>query len=256
MRLLFTIRTANRAPKRNYLGQTVRQMLARSQDFPPSDLHIFPTDPDIAWLHRELGDVPWLDRDWDRLPVVRVHVPDHHCAPNANGVRQVRVDGNPTDWLVMLEDDVEVCADFYGSVERWLTDYADPDIHVYRLHALPETPLKRVGKYAALAPLREMKGSQAVVLRMWDALLFASWATAHPRNWRPKDAPFQQHPERGFDKLIGYWALQQWPDQPNGLVALPMLVNHIGRESALHSHGLRNDARFAGAQWRYQGAAS
>lgn len=253
MRLVFTIRTADRSPKRNYLGLTVRSLTNRAQDFPLEDLHIFPTDPDVAWLHREL-DVPWLERDWSGLPVVRVHVPDHRCTPNENGIRQYRVDVfNPGAWIVMLEDDLEVCADFYGSVERWLADHDDPAIHVYRLFALPGTPLRRVGRAAALAPLREMRGSQAIALRLWDALTFAAWATDHPKNWRPKDAPFQDRPDRGFDKLIGYWALQQWPDQPNGLVSLPMLVNHIGRESVLHSHGLRNDAQFAGT--RYGGAA-
>lgn len=241
MSLLVTIRTADRSPKKNYLGRTVRALL--EQGYEP---HIYPTDADMRWLNVELEGFPQLS----------VHPPWYRSTPNENGIRQVSLlDTVVADWLLMLEDDIEVCADFIGSVSRWLTDHADPAIHVYRLHALPQTPLKRIGPAAALAPLREMRGSQAVALRAEDARLFAAWATAHPKDWRPKSAPFQQWPDRGFDKLIGYWALQQWPDQPDGLVSLPMLVNHLGRESMLHTHGLRNDAHFAGASWRYQGTA-
>lgn len=243
--LVITIRTADRTPKRNYLWRTMRMLL--DQGVKPSGLHLFPTDPHVAWLGREL----------DGRQAVPVHVPEARCTPNANGIRQVSVlDTDDANWILLLEDDVEPCADFYGSVTGWLCDHADPAIHVYRLHALPGTPLRRVDPAAALAPLREMRGSQAVALRAADARLFAAWATAHHKNWRPKDAPFQNRPDRGFDKLIGYWALAQWPDQPDGLVALPMLVNHIGRDSVLHTHGLRNDAHFAGASWRYQGVST
>lgn len=236
--MLFTIRTADRSPKRNYLGKTVRTLL--TQGVNPHDVHLFPTDPDVAWMARELTD----------LPTLHMHVPEHRCAPNANGIRQVSaLDWSDEDWIAMLEDDLDCVS--RSTLLSWLVVESTASIHVYRWFALPGTPLRRVSPRAALAPLREMRGSQAVILRAHDARLFAEWATAHPKNWRPKDAPFQNHPDRGFDKLIGYWALQQWPEQPNGLVALPMLVNHIGRESALHSHGLRNDAHFAGA--RYQG---
>ncbi len=100
-----------------------------------------------------------------------------------------------------------------------------------------------------------MRGSQAVVLRNVDARYFAAWASAHPKDWRPADAPFQQVPDKGFDKLIGYWALHRWPKQPLGMVSKPMLVNHVGVTSLLHTHGLRNNAMFGGTDYRYQQVA-
>jgi hypothetical protein len=227
--MLWTIRTADRSPKRNYLGATVRGLLEAGVD--PRDLHLFPTAPDIRWMDRELVD----------LPPIHLHVPDARVSPNANGIRQVEaLDWSDDDWLAMLEDDLVMAP--RPRLIAWLVNNTTAAIHVYRWFALPGTPLLKVGPDAALAPLKEMRGSQAVVLRALDAWAFHDWATAHPRDWRPKGAPFQDRPDRGFDKLLGYWALQQWPDQPNGLVSVPMLVNHVGRESLLHSHGLRNDA--------------
>ena len=241
--MLYTVRTADRTPeeKLSRVG-TVRTLLTQGVD--PSDLHLFPTDPDIRWMDRELAD----------LPTIHIHVPAYRLTPNANGIRQVSaLDWSDAEWIALLEDDLACCS--AALLTAWLAEHVQPAIHVYRWFALPGTPLRRPWRGAtrsALAPLREMRGSQAVILRAAEARLFADWATAHPRDWRPVGAPFQDRPDRGFDKLIGYWALAQWPQQPDGLVALPMLVNHIGRQSVLHSHGLRNDAQFAGSTWRPQ----
>ena len=65
---LVTIRTADRTPKRNYLGATVRAFVA---DCDPSLIHVFPTHPDVRWLDRELGALP-----------VSVHVPDQPRTPS------------------------------------------------------------------------------------------------------------------------------------------------------------------------------
>ena len=232
--LIYAIRTANRAPKRNYLGQTVRTLVR--QGFDPACLHLFPTDPDVRWLYEEIVD---------ENPIV--HRAVRRYSPNENGIRMVTaLESDPADWIALLEDDLDVRPVTECLV--WLEAHADPAVHVYRWCALPGTPLRTVDRTAARAPLREMRGSQAVLLRAADARLFAHWAAAHPTDWRPTDAPFQDVPDKGFDKLIGYWALQQWPKQPYGLVAMPMLVNHVGRHSLLHSHGLSNDAQFAGAR--------
>lgn len=240
--VLLTIRTANRAPKRNYLGATVRALLAGGCD--PSALHLFPTHPDVRWMDRELAG----------LPAVPIHVPDTVRTSNANGIAQVAaLDAMDAEWIGLFEDDVEPCADLLGSLTRWLADHAEPALHVYRLSALPGTPTRRYAPHADLFPLREMRGSQAVILRAEDARRFVEWATTHATSWRPADAPYQDHPlTRGLDKLIGYWALATWPDQPSGLLSRPMLVRHIGRESSLYSHGVMNDRAFAGTTWSYQ----
>lgn len=235
MNLVLAMRTADRSPKRNYVAQTIRSLLAAGFDL--KRLHLFPTDPDVTWLAREL----------DHQPDVMVHIPTRRYTPNGNGIRCIEaLDWQPADWILLLEDDLDVRSAVEVSV--WLEMHADPAVAVYRLFALPGTPLRKADRTAAWAPLRELRGSQAIALRASDARLFAQWALAHPRDWRPRAAPFQDRPDRGFDKLIGYWALDRWPDQPYGLVSVPMLVNHVGRESLLHSHGVSNDAQFAGSK--------
>jgi hypothetical protein len=238
---LVTIRTANRAPKRNYLGATVRSFLAGGCD--PSLIHVFPTHPDVHWLSREL----------DGVPALQIHVPERARASNANGVAQVTaLDAMDAEWIGLFEDDLETCADPVGSITRWLSVHADPAVHVYRLFALPGTPARRAAAHADRYPLWEMRGSQAVILRAADARAFAAWATAHATDWRPATAPYQDHPlTRGFDKLIGYWALATWPEQPYGLLSNPMMVRHVGRESSLYPRGVTNDAAFAGAGWSF-----
>lgn len=234
-----TIRTANRAPRKNYLGETVRAFLAGGCD--PWLIHLFPTDPDIAWLSRELEGSP-----------VVIHAPNQARTPNENGLAQVQaLDQVDAEWIWLFEDDLAFCADPLGSMQRWLADQARPDVHVYRFFALPKTPVIQKIPGAMWTPLREMRGSQAVALRSADARDLAAWGVAHPRDWRPRDAPFQQYPTKGFDKLIGYWALQRWPEQHFNLVSRPMLVQHIGVESLLHHHGLKNDAMFGGKDYRY-----
>lgn len=238
---LVTIRTADRSPKRNYLGATVRAFLAGGCD--PSLIHLFQTHPDVRWLSREL----------DGLPPITIHAPEQARTSNENGIAQVTaLDSVDAEWIGLFEDDLETCADVVGSTLRWLSDHAVPEMHVYRLFALPGTPTKRYGAHAALHPLREMRGSQAVILRAPEARMFGSWATAHKTDWRPADAPYRDQPTKGFDKLIGYWALATWPDQRFGLLSQPMMIRHVGRESSLYSHGLANDRAFAGAGWKYQ----
>jgi hypothetical protein len=239
-RLTITIRTADRHPRQNYLGQTVRGLIAAG--VAAEQIHVFPTAPDVRWLDVELGD----------LPIVR-HVPSTRRDANANGVAQVAaLDVAPADWLLMLEDDVHVCADFEGSVLRWLDRFARPDVHVYRFCAFgePEHRLPSV----TVHPLREQRGSQAVALRSDDARRFAAWWSTHETDWRPKHAPFQQEPG-GFDKLIGYWALAEWPETRYGLVSRPQFVHHVGMQSSLHSRGVRNDEAFAGTSYRFEARA-
>lgn len=231
MKILFTLRTADRSPKPNYLGATLMSLMAGGV----TPIHVFQTTPDCRWWHVPTG--------------VHVHVPQRRLTPNQNGIAPVGLlDHMDADWIVLSEDDLEWCADPVGSVSRWLDAYATPDVLMYRFFAFDR--LTPVSRHAARAPLREQKGSQAVALRADDARRFAAWAAAHPLDWRPRGAPFQHRPHDGFDKLLGYWALQDRPSVPYGLVSQPFFVKHLGVQSSLHSRGVRMDGQFIGeASW-------
>lgn len=196
-------------------------------------IFIFPTAPDVGWL--------WDEAGFD----MRVVPPAMRLTPNENGYAPIALlDEIDADWIILSEDDLEWCPDPIGSMSRWLEQHANPDVLIYRFFAF--NSLTPVSKSCAKAPLREMKGSQAVALRAEDARRFAAWAKAHPFDWRPKGAPFQHRPHDGFDKLLGYWALQDRPAVPYGLVSVPFFVKHLGVQSSLHARGLRLDAQFIG----------
>lgn len=242
MSLVLAIRTADRSPGPAYIGRTVRGLL--QQGVSPDDIHVFPTSPDIAWMREPMADL-----------AVTLHVPTAPRNPNENGRALVTVlDTVAADWLLMLEDDVQFCADFVGSVERWLRDHERPDVHVYRFCAFGA--LAKQGATFYEYPLREQRGSQAVALRAADARAFAQWAAEHHTQWRPAMAPFQNQRTNGFDKLIGYWALATWPKQKVGLVSRPQLVRHVGIVSGIHRArpSIRNDSAWAGTGYTYEGA--
>lgn len=228
--LLFTIRTCDRSPKPNYLARTVQSLW--SGGVPSAAIHLFPTDPDVAWL--------------PDLPGVHVYPPDQRRTANANGLAPIALlDAIPADWIILSEDDLEWCADPLGSMARWLDDHARSDVRVYRFFAF-DALQRTEHPHAATAPLREQKGSQVVALRADHARRLAAWAAAHPRTWRPPGAPFQDRPHDGFDKLIGYWALQDRPSVTVGLVSRPFFVRHLGVHSVLHPFGRTMDAHFSG----------
>ena len=234
-RIAITMRTANRAPKPNYVGGTVRRLVEQGID--PAAIHLCVTAPGTAWLDAEIGD----------LAVTR-HVPAATVSPNQNGLEQIRVlDPLAYDWVLLLEDDLAFCADFLGSVQRWLRVATRPDRHVYRLFTFR---VRAPGSKRTVAydwPLKNMCGTQAVLLRMEDAQAFLVWADANLETW----GGFRGNPRIAFDKLMAAWALHRWPDRP-GVLSHPFFVQHIGDISSLHPRAIRMDHLFAGAGWRFQ----
>jgi hypothetical protein len=136
--LLFTIRTANRAPRANYLARTVQSLW--SGGVPSDAIHVFPTDPDVSWM--------------PDLPGVHVHVPEHRRTPNMNGIAPIALlDTIPADWIVLSEDDLAWCEDPLETMARWLQDHARPDVRVYRFFAFDR--LSPQGAHVASVPLRD-----------------------------------------------------------------------------------------------------
>ena len=241
MRLVLTLRTADRSPKPNYLWATVDSL--RRHGVAGSDIHVFPTDPDMNWLLHEM-----------RYPAMTLHPTAVRRHANQNGIAPIALlDTLDADWIILSEDDLEWCADPLGSVARWLETHATPDVVMYRFFAFDL--LTPVSAHAGAAPLREQRGSQAVALRATDARRFSAWVQAHPLDWRPADAPYQNRPHDGFDKLLGYWALQDRPRVTTGLVSRPFFVRHLGVESSLHHDGVRLDRQFGGSTWAYHARA-
>lgn len=254
MTLAVTMRTANRASgerhlpagRPNYLGRTIQSLSDAGMDV--SQLHVFTTEPDASWVRAETD-----------APVV-LHVPDVPRTPNQNGLAQVSVlDTVDADWLLMLEDDLEFCDDFLGSVQRWIEAHQSPDVRIYRFFAF-RSPLETFESsyrfpIARSNGLNGMIGSQAVLLRAEDARAMVAWHQSCRGAWRPDDDPMRTQPERGFDKLIGYWGASV--GQTYSLVSRPFFVRHIGQHSSLgvRTFGDTNNHLFSPEAWMQRRAA-
>ncbi len=240
--IVLTIRTADRAPRTNYVGATLRRLHTQGIDL--STVQLCFTAPQTGWFESELGD----------LPRPACHVPSERLKANMNGLAQVEAGlATGAEWIVLLEDDLEFCADFLPSLTAWLTDHARDDRHVYRLFGFVPN---HSGSAAHDHPLEKLRGSQAIVLRREDAADFLTWGRQHQKDWidNLKWRSSGANPYIAFDKFVAAWALHRWPGVP-GVLSSPHFVNHVGNQSSIHARGVRNDAPFAGTRWRYEGAA-
>lgn len=234
-RVAITMRTADRSPNPNYVGGTVQRLLKQG----PCDLHVCATAPSLGWLERELGE---------RRDQVIVHVPDRVLTPNENGLAQITtLDPSAYDWVLLLEDDLAFCSDFIGSVQRWLMREAKPNRHLFRFFGFRVSPPPgRVTAYDVPWD-RSFAGSQAVALRMTEALDFAAWAEANMETW----GGFRGNARIAFDKLLASWAQLRWPKIPS-VMSQPFFVKHIGKVSSIHPKTAHMDRYFAGEAWSYR----
>lgn len=240
--VVLTIRTADRSPKRNYIGGTLKRLHQQGVDL--ASVQVCFTSPDLGWFDAELRG----------LPRPTCHVPAEKLGPNLNGLAQIEAGlATGAEWIIALEDDLEFCADFVSSVTAWLQDHARADRHVFRFFGFANAPR---GVSAYDWPLEKLRGSQAIAFRRADALDFVQWGNQHAHDWvgRVKWRSPTTNPLIAFDKFVAAWSLERWPGVP-GVMSSPHLVNHVGDQSSIHSRGVRNDAPFGGLSYRYEGAA-
>src|SRR5690606_13693649 len=118
---------------------------------------------------------------------VTPHVPAGRCrvvtsaqrlTNNQNALRALEVGlATGADWIVHLEDDLLVCQDLLGSIDRWLTRHAHAHRHLYAFH----TPYRQVAQ-AALSgletwdyPIGAFYGNQCWAMRRAAAASAAAW---------------------------------------------------------------------------------
>jgi hypothetical protein len=155
-------------------------------------------------------------------PSVRgVHVSaDPFASPNANGTRALEAAvADETDWIIFLEDDAGLIHDFVGSVERWLLDHHDPNVHIYPLGA----------QYAEAHDWK----SPVWRYRLKDyycSVAFAVRATLVPALvWHFKSVVACR---QGFDLELVKWHQSVSPS-PHLLTPVPCFVEHLGDDSTL-----------------------
>lgn len=243
------VRTVDRSPKRNYLKKTVENLARQGCK---QALHVYCSDPDVAWIHGAI-------EGFDAFPInVAAPPPGEKAHPNETGLRAIEMAlaAEPdAEWVLVMEDDLEFCKDFVGSVRRWIRRAAKADRNVYRFFGFerPRNGYRRVSAFDHT--LESLRASQAVLLRRADARDFVEWARINEDTWRSGRWPkvvSGADPHVAFDKLVGEWSLRKWPGRP-GVLSWPFFVNHIGHESSLHRRGVIDARQFGGKDWSYGG---
>lgn len=207
MRLATVMTTADRSPKTNYVGPTVRRCLGAGLQ--PI---LFPTDPDVRWLHRLFP-----------LEEVEIRVPPRRLNRVENGATAL-IDVPECDWVLHLEDDVTPCVDAAGSVTRWLEQYARDDRRIVLFWSHDAYPSIGVGDHS----IERRFGGVAVAMRHDDAVSCGLWCRKHAPTWRQGQARL-----RGFDKMMAQWHRVAYPQIAAVSVSLPNLFQHDGKESSL-----------------------
>lgn len=144
--------TVDRSPKQNYLRQTIEN-LSRGRVFTSERLRSFTLfvgqpvkQSDAMSVDRPLS--PYETLIADLSPLFHAIADDYRLLPCENAGRALTIGAELTPangWMLFLEDDIDVCDDFLGSVGRWLDLYAPKNDDEYAIYQFgcPYIPAER-----------------------------------------------------------------------------------------------------------------
>lgn len=219
--------TVDRSPEPNYLAETLRN-LGRAGTAASERLEKFVVVDNDPGADFALMTVDRLNPT-ERPP--RVHLDSmpedmDRCA-NLNVSWSLGVGAQYAPWVLFLEDDIDVCADFFDGVGAWLDDYARGDRRVYPLGAnygwVQEA--QRNGQFAVDYPVGDFYGTQAFAIRSDDAVDLSRYLIAHCYD-RTDDGT-------AYDLLIADWHAQRYPEIGHFLTPAPSFIQHIGWSSVI-----------------------
>lgn len=170
------------------------------------------------------------------------------------------------EYVLKLEDDLNFCDDFIGSVGRWLEEVGRLKTPMFTLGLTmepvsqarfqsPEETIwqpgpsyprvreaMREGKYVAACTSMSFWGAQALVFTRQRAEEFVEWLGPDPFFFDGK----AQYRHRGHDLLVAQWATSV---QPYYLAIVPSLVQHVGQESNLSDRARGHKQPFFQFPW-------
>lgn len=225
------MRTIDRSPRTNYLGETLAN-LARAGVFrSPHFLSIDIVDSGSEDSHGHFMDQVVPNVQGIRSShALRFHHGDftpNACATEAH--RKVEESGG-ADWVMFLEDDVDVCADFLESVVAWLDDHAVDEVPFYPMAACYPQVSRAVAEGLSAwyqYPPGAYYGTQCYVVPAAINGDLVEWLDDHRL---PRCAP-PGCDERGHDLRFHDWASDLGVER--FITPAPSLVQHIGEDTAM-----------------------
>lgn len=232
------LRTVDRAPSaKNYLFETLANLeragLFRSSI--PFNLAILTDEQASQGFKDELAG--WAVRHPETITLLSS---DERLTPNRNAARAVeQAAKQASEWMLFLEDDIDVCDDFLESVDVWLQRVAAPDIKLYSLCAAYQGV--RLAQVVWDYQVKDFYGTQAYLVRREDTVDLAKFLASKPK-WKGKD--------KGHDMLLKQWA-ERGGKPVRFVAAAPNFVQHIGKESSLHLGRFHDYASWPGRGWSF-----
>ncbi len=146
-------------------------------------------------------------------------------------------------WVMVLEDDVDVCGDFLESIIAWLEDHATPNPNMYVLGASYEQIEQCIqdGMTWWDYPINAFYGAQALVWRTRDAVQLAEWLGPNPSKDGTTDCK--------HDLLLQDWGRELGLEY--FMATAPSLVQHIGIQSGIDNRFFEFRS-WPGRDWVYQ----
>mgnify|MGYP003642232917 CR=1 FL=1 len=129
-------------------------------------------------------DRPYRQEFFERLavtgtlahPLVKGFHVSYDRGPNESAHHAMKAAaGDQSDFIIFLEDDIDILNDFVSSIDSWMQDVLDPHIHVYPLGCGAQRALRRArttGHTSWRWPLKDYFGTCGLVMRREDALDF------------------------------------------------------------------------------------
>lgn len=174
--------------------------------------------------------------------------------PNQNAGYALKVGADSgAPWVLFCEDDIDVCADFLGSVGRWLDKYAREDRRLYTFGS---------NQSAATGGIKDVHisgfyGTTCYALRHDDARSMSQFITENPlyRGGRfYGTGPDGTGVPVAHDLHYHEWAERTYPEIMFFAASCPSFVQHIGAASGIsgRAHLITYDS-WPGPDWKYDG---
>jgi hypothetical protein len=239
------MRTVDRSPRTNYLSDTLLR-LNRAKFWE----HRLPMTPLILVDSGSPNPARYFAGIAEDRRVV-VDLPGRRLTNNENALRALRLGLQATaEWILHLEDDIDVCDDIMVSIDAWLGDHAGPTGLIYPFYTF-HAPYKGVrdamnrGEASWEYPLSAFYGNQCWAIRRAAAASLADYLEATIPTWSSG---------QGFDLITKQWA--QSLGYTHLLASAPSFVQHVGKESSLHLGRFHENASWPGREWSYRARRS
>jgi hypothetical protein len=190
---------------------------------------------------------------------------DHHLLPCENAGRALILgsklaSNHPNGWVLFLEDDLDVCLDFLGSVGRWLDRHGSNSHNLSALYsfgcAYPQ--ISYAGGDIWRYPPFTFYGSQAIALRPQYALEIGNFILSNPQiEHHDSTESHRLLSPAEYDLMISHWAKMRLargvPASIPLSASIPSFVQHVGQYSSLSLRPFCHTfPSWPGREWSYK----